>query len=162
MIRIRFDNASDRKLIASLKAKAPQLIQVLTSKLTALMAQLQRYIVTQKLSGQVLKRRTGILAGSVTLIPIKVQGNRILGGIDAAAGPAFYGNVHEYGGEKEYPITAVKARALAFMVDGKKVFAKSVRHPALMARPFMSTSLAEQSAAIQEQLQAALISEVNK
>jgi hypothetical protein len=162
MLRIRFDNASDRKLVAQLRKKAPQLVQVLTTKLTALMFQLQSYIISNKLSGQVLKRRTGILASSVQVIPVTLRGNTILGGVQAGGGVAFYADIQEYGSKGPYPIIATKARALSFISGGKRIFTKSVEHPGLEPRPFMSTSLAEFAPTIQSELAAALNEAIQK
>lgn len=150
------------KLIEALKTKPVTIVSVLTGKLNALLFQLQSYIVSKKLSGQVLHRRTGVLSGSVRVIPATVAGASIIGGVEAAGGPAFYGAIHELGGTSSYQIVAVKARALAFMVNGKKIFATRVTHPAIKARPFMSTSLAENAENIKTELQAALDVELSK
>jgi hypothetical protein len=162
MLRITLNPGSRERLLAAFKAKGPRIASVLQSKLTALMFQLSAFVVSKKLSGEVLKRRTGILAGSVHAVPATFQGTSMVGSVQAAEGPAFYGRIHEYGGSGAYPIIATKARALAFMSHGKQVFAKSVMHPAAMARAFMSTSLAENAANIREQLQSALDAEMDK
>jgi hypothetical protein len=159
---LKISMTGGERLVEGLKTKPVTILNVLSSKLTQLMFQLQRYIVTQKLSGQILKRRTGILAGSVRAIPATLEGTKIVAAVEAGGGPAFYGAVHEHGGTHAYPIVAVRARALAFMMDGKKVFAKSVMHPAAQMRAFMAPSLAENEANIRAELQLALDQELNK
>src|SRR5882757_1810462 len=142
MLRISF-NGSDQRLIAALRSKPQAIFRVLTTKLSALMFQLQVKIVTEKLSGQTLKRQTGKLAGSIRALPTVTEGSKILGGVEGAGGPAFYGAVHEYGGTAAYQIVAVRARALRFVMDGKVVFARSVIHPPAKVRAFMGPSLDE-------------------
>lgn len=135
------------------KAKGPRLAQVLATKLTALMFQLQSYIQSEKLSGQVLNAPTGVLRSSIRAIPAKFEGTSITAAVEGAGGPAFYGAVHEFGGTHAYEITAVNARALRFMMNGKVVFAKSVMHPPLRQRAFMAPSLDEMAEEIRTELQ---------
>lgn len=145
-----------------MEAKGPRIVQVLATKLTALMIQLQSYIIGQKLSGQMLHRRIGVLAGSIRAIPAIFEGTTIRGAVEGAGGPAFYGKFFELesaggtGGTKAHAIVAVKARALRFVMGGQIYFRKSVQHPGFAARPFMSTSLTENAADIEAQLNAAV------
>jgi hypothetical protein len=166
MLRISF-NGSDERLVEALRAKGPRIIQVLMSKLNELMIQLQSYIVAQKLSGQQLRRITGKLAGSIRYIPTTLEGTKIVGAVEGAGGPAWYGKLYEDtdaggtgGVSHSWQITATKARALSFVVDGRRVFARSVTHPAMSARPYMTPSLDENAADIETQLRAALDAEV--
>ena len=132
------------------------------TKLNALLLQLQSHIIGQKLSGQVLQRRTGMLASSVRVIPAKFSGTKIVGAIEAGRSAALYAGVHEYGGSHAYQILSVKARALSFVLDGRRVFAKSVLHPPARQRAFMRPSLDENAASIQEELSEALNREINE
>lgn len=150
MIRIEFKG--DVEFIERIRSKGPRLVQVLTVKLNQLMAQLSNYIVSQKLSGQVLNRRTGILAGSVHPVLASQAGTDLVAAVESSAPPATYGRVHEYGGTRAYPIVATKARALAFLMDGKKVFARSVTHPPAKERSFMRSSLLDMKAEIESEL----------
>ena len=65
---------------------------------------------------------------------------------------------------KAAPVTimATRARTLAFVTNGKQVFAKSVFSPGLAMRPFLWPSLQENAATIREQLQQALDEELGK
>lgn len=63
--------------------------------------QLQRYIVTQKLSGQVLAHRTGTLASSV-IQRVEERDGKIVA-IVQAGGLAPYAAIHEYGGTVTIP-----------------------------------------------------------
>ncbi len=152
-----------RKLYDALKSKPQAIVDVLTTRLNIVLTQLQRYIIVQKLSGQVLHRRTGALAGAVRVVSAHVEGAQIKGGVTAAGSPAsLYGRVHETGGSRAYEIMSVKSRALAFMMDGRMRFFSRVNHPAAMMRPFMAPSLRENEGNIREQLQAALDAELAK
>jgi len=149
--------------------KVPRVVRVLTSKLNSLMMQLQSKIVRENLSGQMLRRRTGNLARSVRVERAHVEGRTIEAGIEAGGSTAFYGKFYEYkraGGTGGVPhswvIMATKARALRFILDGKKVFAQSVRHPRLDARPFMSSAMLDMKPFIKEQLQQALDAELDE
>jgi hypothetical protein len=170
MLKISFK--SDATFIEVMRTKGPRIIMVLTTKVTSLMLRLASYVQSQKLSGQVLTPRTGVLRGSVNAIPATVEGTTITGAVEAAGGPAFYGHFFEkgtsdessmfWGGGRGYPIMAVKARALRFMIDGKVVFAKSVMHPPIIARPFMKPSLDENAANIESELRASVNEVINE
>jgi hypothetical protein len=168
MLNISFQEDSDRRLVETLQAKGPALIVALTVKLNALMIRLQSYIVTSKLSGQLLRRQSGKLAGSIRAIPAQLEGTQIIGAIEGGGGPAFYGKFYEYtsaggtGGTQAFPVFAVKARALAFLVDGKTVFAKRVMHSAIGPRPFMTEALDEKAPEIDAELQSTLDEEIDK
>jgi hypothetical protein len=95
MFEFRFDSATKTRLLVKLQGMSPRFVSVVTTKLRALMFQLQSKIVAEKLSGQVLHRRTGILAGSVHTLPVTTTENTISGGVASSSGPAFYGRIHE-------------------------------------------------------------------
>ncbi len=162
MFEFRFDSATRTKLIAKLQGMSPRLVSALGVKLRALMFQLQSKIISEKLSGQVLHRRTGILAGSVRTLPVTTAGNTIASGVVSSEGPAFYGAINEVGGSHAYKVMAVKSRALAFMLNGKQVYAKSVIRPPLRQRAFMRPSLLESAQTIHDELQRAIDQEIGK
>src|SRR5262249_49443671 len=114
-----------------------------------------------KLSGQVLHRRTGLLAGSVRVIPTQLRGTVLSGAVEGAGGPAFYGSIHEFGCGP-FEVFAVNARALHFVSKGKDVFLTKVSHPGLPARPWMQPSLDENASMIETQLREALDQELNR
>src|SRR5688572_24314572 len=58
---------------------------------------LESHIVREKLSGQVLHRRSGVLSGAVHGIAGIGPGGRILGRVSVGR-QAWYGKIHEYGG----------------------------------------------------------------
>jgi hypothetical protein len=150
------------KLVDALKRRPLEIVNAIENRLNIILLQLSRYIVTQKLSGQVLHRRSGMLSNAVHVNPARVEGATIRGEVTAAGSPAsLYGRVHETGGNAAYDIFSVRARALRFVSGaGETVFAKHVRHPAAMMRPFMRPSLQENEASIREQLQQAIDAEL--
>jgi hypothetical protein len=151
---LKIDLTGGPELVDALQRKGPRVLQVLATKLSGLMLMLESK-VKMKLSGQVLKVRTGVLRASVHAIPVQVQGNTIVGAIESSGGPAMYGRFLEYG-SRPHEIFAVKARALRFVVGGKVRFAKMVAHPGTAPHSFMQSSLNESADSIRTALQAAL------
>ena len=93
---------------------------------------LRGYIVSKKLSGQVLKRPTGKLAGSIDKEVI-TQKNMVIGRVGSNLK---YARIHELGGV----IRPVRAEYLCFKVDGQFVKTKEVIIP---KRSYIGTSLKE-------------------
>ena len=126
-------------------------------------AQLAEYITTDKLSGQVLNRRSSRLSSSVH--PITEQtGDSVSGGAGGGAGLK-YARIHEFGGWiPAHQVVATNAKALAFSVGGAMRFAKSVQIPGyqMPERSYMRSSLAEKApegiAALREAVMAAIVS----
>ncbi|MDE2101877.1 MAG: phage virion morphogenesis protein [Patescibacteria group bacterium] len=106
---------------------------------------LQTTIRADKLSGQVLKVRTGTLRSSIQV--------RMNDSVDEIRGDVFtnliYAKVHEYG----KTITAKNVPFLKFQVDGRWVQKRQVTIP---ARPYMAPALREQAPAIITRLEAAI------
>jgi hypothetical protein len=115
MINASFEG-SDQKIIEALGAKAPKITDALASKITFLMLMLQSKIVREKLQGQVLHQRTGKLAGSIVAYAAEMNGSSAEGRVEGASGPAWYGRIHELGGQGAYEIRPVNKKALAFIM----------------------------------------------
>jgi phage gpG-like protein len=123
---------------------------VLARKTTELRLLLEGLVKT-KLSGEVLNVRTGDLRRSIfsdqTETATSVEG-RV-----ASSGDVKYARIQEYGGTTSpHDIFPTKGKALAFVMDGKQIFAKVVHHPGsvIPARSYMRSSLAEVSPEIVE------------
>ena len=104
-------------LLARLEAKARDLAAALATR-----------VRDEKLSGQSLQSRSGVLKASIGAeISLDVSG------LDAAVGSfgdVKYAAIQEYGGRTAaHEILSAKGRALAFMVGGAARFARSVQHP---------------------------------
>jgi phage gpG-like protein len=103
---------------------------------------LSNKIKFEKLSGQVLRNKTGTLRRSITPA-VRDSGGIVEGQV---ATNIEYAAIHEYGGRtKPHDIFPKKGRALAFMMGGKQVIVKSVHHPGSVfpERSFMRSALAE-------------------
>lgn len=91
----------DTQVVARLQAMPDKLRMKLVDAMKVQWFNLQSVIVRSKLSGQVLKRKTGNLASSInvggtnTATEFVDQGNQIIGRVGTKV---WYGAVHEYGG----------------------------------------------------------------
>jgi len=129
----------------------------LSEKANALAAELEARI-QQKLAGTVLNARTGALAGSI-IATIDVSAANVSVSI-ATSGDVKYAAIHEFGGTiPPHEIVPDKAKALAFAIGGKQVFAARVNLPsvAMPERSYMRSSLAEMADAIREELAEAVV-----
>jgi hypothetical protein len=153
-IKVNFSKLPE-EINAELKSKASRLHEVLFTKVQALTYLLQGKIVA-KLSGPVLKRKTGALAGSVTAQTAS-DGQTITGKVSVPAGPTRdVALIHIRGRTTPYQILAVKGNALKFLLNGKETFRRSVVHPPIPSQPFMQDTLDENRADIIEQLAASV------
>jgi hypothetical protein len=82
---------------ARIRAVLPSMVTALTDRVTWWMLALQQKIQRDYLSGQVLQHRTGKLIGSIHAIPTELQGSQIIGIVEGAGGPAYYGQYWERG-----------------------------------------------------------------
>ncbi len=124
----------------------------LTDKANMLAAELLAKI-QQKLAGGVLNARSGALARSIVATVEDSTGNVAV--TIAAGGDIKYAAIHEFGGViPPHQIVPDKAKALAFVLGGKQVFAARVNLPAVAMpeRSYMRSSLAEMADAIRDGL----------
>lgn len=156
MIRLFFAGGSDARTVESVRAKLPKILDALEVKMNELHARLQQKIQTEKLSGQVLHHRTGKLINSIRMIPAETTGAQLVGYVEGAGGPAWYGRLHETGTGNSYEIVPVGKKALAFLVQGKQVIVRRVRHGPIQERSFMRTSLEEMQPTIVSEMQEAV------
>lgn len=144
-------------LEAKLKGLGSQLTEALSVKTNALLVQFQTKIV-MKLSGQVLKVKTGALRSSVAVQNATGAGGIIRGsvGIPQGGSTYTYGRTHELGFSAPYQITAVKARALAFQMGTKNkmktIFAQHITHPPVPPTPFVSSVFEENGEWVMDEL----------
>lgn len=141
-MRMNVEIIGDTAIRARLDSMPVRLQDALRSKADFLAKYLQRYIVTQKLSGQVLNKRTGALQRSIT--------QQVTASTDSVTGKVYsdgsvdYAGIHEYGGKTNpHVIEAKGGKALAFNWNGKAVFFRKVNHPGsnMPERSFMRSSL---------------------
>jgi phage gpG-like protein len=147
----------DRELIARLAAAPNGLQRGLARAVTRLGFQLERR-VKQKLSGEVLNVRTGLLRASINT-RVKETSSEITASVGTNIK---YGKFHEYGVPHPWEIRPKSARALAFEVGGAQVFATRVMHPPLPERSFLRSALREMRGQIQAELKQAATAELHR
>lgn len=128
--------------LARLDGLAPRVHQELRAEVERQTIALQTHIQTSKLSGQVLRTRTGTLRRSITFRIEETPGG--IRGIVGTHVP--YARIHEYGGTIMVPeIRPRHKSALHFVVGGVEVFAMRTRaHPVkIPARSYLRSALAE-------------------
>jgi hypothetical protein len=131
-------------MLTNLAGILPRMAEAIRMKLDQLDARLQRKIQTEKLrGGNPLHQRSGKLINSIRMIPATIEGHQVEGRVEGAGGVAWYGKIHEDGTFMAYEIVPLNKKALAFMLNGKMVFARRVVHPAFPPRPFMRPAAEE-------------------
>ena len=119
-----------------------EVIVALTTKVYALTLELETHVKRDKLSGQVLHAITGRLRRSIHS-SVTSNGDTVTGKV-FSSGDVPYAAIHEFGGRTApHDIYSVKAKALAFMQNGKIAFYKHVRHPGskIPQRSYLRSSL---------------------
>jgi phage gpG-like protein len=141
---------------ASLAVMPDQVRQALFSKANMLAVALEAKI-QQKLSGGVLNMRSGALASSI--IATVDESSADVSVRIGTSGDVKYAAIQEFGGTiPPHEIVPNKAKALAFVVGGKQVFAARVNLPAVTIpeRSYLRSSLAEMAGEIAEGLSGAV------
>jgi phage gpG-like protein len=131
-LAVRLDRAP-AAIRAAMLAKAAQLAEALRA-----------HVVRDKLSGQVLQARTGALRDSIEAEAVEERDRLLLRLY--SNGSVKYAAIQEYGGHTSaHQIVPRKARALAFVAGGRRVFARIVRHPgsAIPARHYLASAVAD-------------------
>jgi len=141
----------DRELITRLSAMPDAVQSGVARAVTRLALELEA-LVKRKLSGEVLRVRTGVLRSSV-----HNRVDRTSTGVTATVGTnVAYARVHEFGVPHSWEIRPRAARALAFEVGGRTVFAAHVTHPPLPERSFLRSALREMEPRIRSELETAV------
>jgi phage gpG-like protein len=141
----------------SLAGMPERVREALATKANMLAAELEARI-QHKLAGVVLTSRSGALARSIGTAIDDASGQvsvRI-----ATSGDVKYAAIHEFGGTiPPHQIVPDKAKALAFAIGGKQVFAARVNLPAVAMpeRSYMRSSLAEMAEEIRDGLTEAVV-----
>lgn len=142
----------DTALVARLEAMPGRVREGLARAVTTLGLELQRKVQSEKLSGQVLKVRTGTLRSSINTKTTTSESE-----VTATVGTNVrYGRVHEFGVSHSWLIEARNARSLRFQIGGRTIFRRSVTHPPLPERSFLRSALAEMRPQIEAGLTAAV------
>jgi phage gpG-like protein len=150
---ITIELIGDRALVARLDAMPGRVHDGLARAVTRLGLELQRKVQSEKLSGQVLKVRTGTLRSSINM-QIEDTETEIAASVGTNV---LYGRIQEYGVARSWLIEARNAKSLAFTIGGTKLFRRRVTHPPLPERSFLRSALAEMAPAIEEGLREAVV-----
>jgi len=145
-------------LSAGLDRLPSQVSAAVEAKMAAATAELQRHVVDDKLHGQMLNARTGRLASAVER-GIEAKGGSIVGEV-FVNDRVPYAAILEHGGSTPpHDIVPDKAKALAFAMGGKHVFARVVHHPGsrFPARPYLTSALNDETDGIAAALKSAAI-----
>ena len=110
----------------------------LTETMSTVATDMQRYVQAEKLSGNPIKRQTGVLRNSIFERTAE----------SATAVSAVTGTGVRYAkfleeGTSPHVILPVRAKMLSFMAGGTRVFARKVNHPGNRAFRFLRDSLQE-------------------
>ncbi len=152
----------DEALAARLQSLPATIQAVLRVKAEALARALSAHVTQDKLSGQVLRARSGALRDSIAA-EVTGEDAKVLARV-FSRGDVKYAAIQEYGGRTPpHDIVPDKARALAFIAGGRQVFAAIVHHPGstIPARPYLGPALAEMGPWIIAELNAAAVAAVN-
>jgi hypothetical protein len=155
----------DRELIERFRALPGVLVQRLQPVMTRLMLGLQRTVKEAKLSGQVLKNRTGHLRASIAET-VTASGDTVTGRVGIFSGPTVvYGRAHEYGftGTVSVPAhTRTVSNAFGHAIAPVSVSVRAhTRRLHLPERSFLRSALTEQRPAILDGLRAGIAEAVH-
>jgi len=137
--------------IATITSWTPAVQQVVRATVTRETIALQRHVVEDKLSGQVLHVRSGTLRRSITYT-VDETGQGVVGTVGTNLA---YARIHEYGGTINVPeIRPVRAKALHF----NGIFAMRARAHVVVIpeRSYLRSALADREPVIRESLASAL------
>jgi len=152
---LKFAIVGSKEAAEAMRDRAPRIVASVNRALLALGYKLQAHIQQDKLHGQVLKQRTGRLAGSIHVTPhLGDTQSYVQVGTNVE-----YARIHEYGGTtKAHIITARNKKALAFISGGADVIVRSVRHPGskMPERSFLRSALRDMTPEIKQRLAAAV------
>lgn len=154
----------DKELIAHLQRMPGAVQAALKIKVTQLALQLENYVKTRKLNGQVLNRISGRLARSIAN-KVTATAAEVIARV-FSSGDVKYAGIHEFGGKTSpHIIEPKKASVLAFAgPNGGTVFARRVNHPGstMPERSYLRSSLREMSTQISMGMKEAVVRAAQK
>ncbi len=157
---LTIDLIGDRELVAKLNAM-PWALRGSVARTMMRLAVETELLVKQKLSGQVLRARSGALRASISA---RVTESMTAVTATISSTGVRYAAIHEFGGTVHIPeITPKSARALAFEVGGQTIFAMRAKaHDVhIPQRSFLGSALREMTPRIRSDLQAAVTKAVS-
>jgi len=145
-------------LSAGLDRLSSQVSAAVEAKVAAATAELQRHVIDDQLHGQMLNARTGRLASAVER-RVEAKGGGIVGEVFVNDSVPYAAILERGGSTPPHDIVPDKAKALAFAMGGKHVFARVVHHPGsrFPAHPYLASALNDESDEIAAALKLAAI-----
>ena len=140
--------SGDKELTARLAGLPAKMHEALLRKVTGLSLMLEAK-VKGKLSDDVLNVKTGALRRSI-FSAVEDEASAVYGKV-GSSGDVKYAAIQEFGGKTAaHDIIPTKAQALAFMMEGKQIYAKIVHHPGsqIPERSYLRSSLEDMRADI--------------
>lgn len=159
-MRVRTQVIGTHAVEASLDQQYEEKRRELLRVMTKLGIELRGIVVDDKLSGQVLKRRTGNLARSTidSSPQVTEEPSKIVAAVGFNERTTPYGKAHEFGVPHSWVIEAKGDGMLRFKPSGsdKFVFRKRVVHPGLPERSFLRSSLTDIEPRVAPEIAAAI------
>ena len=131
------------EILARFRSLASRVPNVVRARMLLEMSKTAEFIRAEKLSGQLVKNRTGTLRRSIHP-DAEASGSTITGIVGTNVEYAKYLER----GTAAHEITPKSAKVLAFKKGGEMVFARHVNHPGIQARRFLAGSIEERTSAI--------------
>jgi phage gpG-like protein len=151
-LNFKFVAQSDERAVLMLRQITPRVGAALARRMQEVVILMRDRIVALKLSGQVLRNRTGTLRRSITTKVTRQPD--VITGIVGVGSKAWYGKLHEYGGTFAVPAhERVSSKGKAYTVRAHSVHFKQ--------RSFMRSTLRESQGKIRDTLALALKEAVN-
>lgn len=144
MLQISLDDAAE--LSARLNALPDQMRAALAQKIDSLAQALYAQVVGVNLNGALVDVRSGALRDSIQVETQSQDGT--FGARIYSSGDVPYAAILEFGGKTAaHEILPDKAKALAFFMNGKRVFARRIQHPgsSFASRSYLGSALEEAS-----------------
>lgn len=163
MFQLSVAIVGDKEIIARFKSMPAAVQSSLFQKVSFLTLKLEAYIKKNKLSGQVLNRKSGRLLRAIN--SRVSQSALAVWGFVFVSADVPYAGIHEFGGRTNaHLIVPKKASVLAFTSAGKQLFAARVNHPGstMPERSYMRSSLRDMSTEISLGMKEAIIKGVQE
>jgi len=151
----------DDRVIARLEGMKPAILARVETAMRHLLFELQRHVMDDKLSGQVLgkylhSRPTGRLRDSIKVAGPESDGKSFFGAVGTNV---VYAAIHEYGGRTPgHLIEPRNKKALAFEIGGETIIRRRVHHPGsvMPERSFLRSALRDMQDQIKVEISAAV------
>jgi phage gpG-like protein len=153
MSLLKLDVLGKSELLERFQRRREAIISTMRTAMLLQMVRLANYVKTRKLSGQVLRNRTGTLRRSI-VGTADVHGGEITGAVGTNVS---YARAHEFGGQFNVPgHWRTQSQAWGRDIAPRSVFVRS--HVMTMPqRSFLRSSLLDRKEAIQKELQGAAL-----